>query len=556
LNRLNSPSLRETLAAAAANQPGRTALVDDRVRLTWSEWLGHSCSIADALAEMGMKQGDTLAYIGGKSVALPVFFMASVLAGGRFLSVSPSWPDPAARRIAGAAGRIFTACSGEAPQAWRGFPSIPDGLAASCPPPDPGRFRDPGPGAEIYLNVTSASTGMPRVVATTASQLAGNTLGVCKALGLTSRDVHMSLFSMHGHPHELFARGLLLGGVSVLTAAKYPREAIALISRHGVTALMGLPPQLEGLARVSGAEAGGLGSLRVVEAGGMHASAEFATLFESLCGKRVTPVWGSTETSGVAMVGDPGEEGFGTVVEGYAVELRDPEGSPVEGDGEGELWVSGPGVASRYAGERASTDESFRDGWFCTGDVFHRTGRKLHFIGRRGGLVKSAGLKVYPLEVELALLRHADVAEAVVAGETRSSRGETVTAWVVARPGSEVTPSGLRRFLRGIVEEYKIPRNINIVPDLPRTPGGKIDRTALGRPPAAPEWRGELLRTDVELVKLLNHRAAILSRFSGAFDPNWAEEQLDNASGHNPGPLSDDSVREIVSFIQKVLSRR
>jgi acyl-CoA synthetase (AMP-forming)/AMP-acid ligase II len=544
------------LAAAAAEWPGRTALVDDRIRLSWSDWLDASCCIAEALAGVGMKPGDTLAYIGEKSAALPCFFMASIFAGGRFLSASPLWPEQSARRIAAAAGRSFVACSGQIPPAWRDCPTIPATLPPAPPPADLSRFPDCGLSAEVYLNVTSASTGVPRVVATTAEQLVRNTLGVSRALGLSQTDVHMSLFSSYGHPHELFVRGLVLGGTSVLTASKYPREAIALIAKHDVTALMGLPPQLEGLARVSGRGDADLRSLRVVEAGGMHVSAEFAALFESLCSRRVISVWGSTETSGVAMVGDPGSEGFNHFVEDYSVELRDPGGSPLHGDCEGELWIAGPAVAGRYVGDRASSSESFVEGWFRTGDVFRRSGEKLHFVGRRGGLVKSAGLKVYPLEVELALLRHSDVAEAAVAGESHPSRGETVTAWIVAKPGRDVTPAGLRHFLRGILDEYKIPRNFNMVPDLPRTPGGKIDRTALGRPPAAPEWRGELLRTDLELVRLLNHRASILSEASGAFDPNWLEEQLENASGHNPGPLSDDSVREIVSFIQKVLSRR
>ena len=506
---------------------------------------------------MGMKPGDTLAYIGGKSAALPCFFMGAVLAGGRFLSVSPSWPDPVARRIASDAGRSFVACSGEVPSAWRDFPVLPACLPDRAAGSDPAALEDVGLSGEVYLNVTSSSTGSPRVVSTTAGQLLENTLGISRALGLGAEDVHMSLFSSYGHPHELFARGLVLGGTSVLTATRYPREAIDLIARHRVTVLMGLPPQLEGLARMSSRGGADLGSLRVVEAGGMHMSAEFAELFESLCGKRVTPVWGSTETSGVALLGEPGEEGFTRVVEGYSVELHDPLGARLEGECEGELWISGAAVASRYLGGKSSGGGTFADGWFMTGDIFRRDpAGRMFFVGRRGGLIKSAGLKVHPLEVELALLKHPGVAEAAVAGEGRAARGETVAAWIVAKPGVTLQPAELRQFLRKLIDEYKIPRNLYVVPDLPRTPGGKIDRTALGRPPAATEWRGELLRTDVELVKLLCHRATILSNLPADFDPDWMEEQLDNAAGHNPGPLSDDSVREILSLVQKVLSRR
>lgn len=77
----------------------------------------------------------------------------------------------------------------------------------------------------------------------------------------------MSLFSAHSHPHELFMRGLLLGGATVLTEGRYPRTAMDLIADAGVTVLMGLPPQLDGLARSAGRERRSLSRLRLAEAG-------------------------------------------------------------------------------------------------------------------------------------------------------------------------------------------------------------------------------------------------------------------------------------------------
>ncbi len=554
MSRPTACSLHGYLASAAERFPGRTALADDSRAFTYAEWLAGSRAVACSLLASGIREGDTLAYAGAKSAWLPVHFLAASMLGCRFLSVSPSWPGAVARRIARIAGRTFVACDEAPPQAWSGFPALP---ASSLPvPAGDVELPDPAPSSVVYLNVTSASTGMPKIVATTSEQLLANTRGISAALGLAGSDVHMSLFSSVGHPHELFARALLLGGTSVLTATRYPREALDLIERHGVTFLMGLPPQLEGLARVAGRRGAGLGTLRIIEAGGMHISSDFLSLFRSLTSIDVTPVWGSTETSGVALVGAPGTEGFSSVVEGYEAELIDSSGDRIEGDGEGELRFRGDAVAERYLGDRVSTAESFSSGWFRTGDVFRRSSGRLLFVGRRGGLVKSAGLKVYPLEVELALLRHPDVSDAVVAGEVHSSRGETVAAWVVPRPGCEPSPASLRSFLRGFLDDYKIPRTFRMVPDLPRTPGGKVDRAALGRPPAGTEWRSDLLRTDIEIVKLINHRAALTGAVSDPYDPDWVEEQLDSAVGHNPGPVSDDAVREMLAFMIETISRR
>ncbi|NLP04607.1 AMP-binding protein [Candidatus Fermentibacteria bacterium] len=550
-------TLHGLVASHAAERPDSAALHDDRRDLTWGAWQASALRLAACLHDSGVRPGDSVAVFCAKAAELPVSMTAVSMLGARFLAGSAVWPDAASERISGIVGRCFVLALPEAPSFWTVHPVIrlDPGAVFEGDAREPASAPAADPDADVYLNVTSASTGMPMIACATHGNLIANTRGVCRTLGLDSSDVHMSLFSSTSHPHEIFARGILLGGASVLTECRYPREALQLIGRHGVTALMGLPPQLEGLARICSREDADISSLKLVEAGGMHFSNEFAELFGSLAGIDATAVWGSTETTGVVLAGDPGREGFTRVVEGYRVELRDADGAVVE-EGEGEMWVSGEAVVSRYAGDRASTEAGFVNGWFRTGDVFRREDGCLHFVGRVGGLIKSAGLKVHPLEVELALLRHPGIADAAVAGEDHPSRGETVSAWVTTRPGAVVSPQELRRFLRGRLEDYKIPRTFHFVDDLPKTPAGKIDRTALGRAPAGADPRADILRTDIELVRLLNHRRQTMSRMEQSYDGNWLEEQLSSAAGHNPGPLSDDTVREILAFIIDMMTRR
>jgi len=371
-------------------------------------------------------------------------------------------------------------------------------------------------------------------------------------MGLLEDDVLMSLFGVIGHPHELFMRGLWLGARTVLIPGVYPRQHVEAVTRHRVTFLMGLPPQLESFARLSDRDDADISSLRVVEAGGMHVNERFMEVFHRGTGVPVTPVWGSTETSGVALVGDPGKPGLSRAVPGYSMILRDEDGEPVE-EGRGELWVSGSGLASRYMGDRVLTAQLFQDGWYRSGDIFSRVKGRLHFVGRRGGMIKPAGLKLYPTEVELVLLRHPDVRDVCVVGEERAQRGETPVAYIVTAPGSTLTGPDLRSFLTDRLEDFKIPREFRFVLGLPKTSSGKLDRAKVGTTEVEPDYRGELLRLDVDLIRLLNTRAALMQGIGAGFDPNWLEEQVNSAIGHNAGPVSDSALREIIRMLSNTL---
>ncbi|MCK4671710.1 MAG: AMP-binding protein, partial [Candidatus Aegiribacteria sp.] len=379
--------------------------------------------------------------------------------------------------------------------------------------------------------------------------------GVCRTLWLDQDDIHLSLFGVFGHPHELFMRGIYLGGKTVLTERRYPRDLLNVISGSHVTAVMALPTQLGSLSRLWRRTDADLSRVRIAEAGGMYVSDEFISIFTERTGVNLIPVWGSTETAGVVLTGQSDSSAFASVVDGYTVELRDLTGEALQEDGKGELWISGPGVVTRYLGDRPQTEENFVDGWYRTGDMFRKEDDRLIFLGRRGGMIKAAGLKVYPLEVELAILKHPGIVDACVVGRDHPTRGEMPTAYIVPRPGVELTVAGMRSFLREFLDEHKIPRLINFVYGQPRTASGKIDRKAVETREIVPDYRGELLRSDVELVRLINNRAELMTEIGGGFDPTWVDDQEDNAVGHNPGPVADSSMREIIRFIISELGK-
>lgn len=543
------------LEAAAQRCPDRPAIRDDQRELTFADWWRVSRHLAALLEEAGAGRGSLVGAFTDRSAGLPCLFTAVSMIGARFVSLDPGWPAQDMERVFGRWSDSILVSTPGVHTVWEGPPVlklVEDIFHGDrIPKTEPLDLPD----EDFYINVTSASTGQAKVAPTNHVQLIANTAGVCTTLGLTGDDVHLSLFGVYGHPHELFMRGLYLKGLTVLTEKRFPRDLLTIMENYAVTAVMALPTQLGGLSRLWGRSDEASVCVRIAEAGGMHVSPEFAESFTEKTGVDLIPVWGSTETSGVVLVGDPGRDGFSRIVAGYTVEVRDAEGDGVGGEGRGEMWVSGPGVVDRYMGDRPQTEESFVDGWYRTGDMFTVHGGRMYFLGRRGGLIKAAGVKVYPLEVELAILKHPGVADVCVVGRDHPVRGEMPTAYIVPRPGTELTPAGMREFLRGLLDDHKIPKLFNFVAGLPRTASGKIDRKAVGIREVAPDLRGELLRSDVELVRLLNHRAALMAGIGGGFEPTWVDDQEDNAVGHNPGPASDSSVRSIIRSIINELGK-
>ncbi len=541
----------------ATATPDTVALEDDRRKLSYAAWWRVSCHIASLLQKAGVQQGHVVGVVSRRSSLLPCTFTAVSMLGAKFVSLNPDWPAQERMRVFGRwSDRLLLTldktdcCSGPDEITL----SLSDDIFKGCENPVdvPVLQGD----EEFYLNVTSASTGQAKVAPTTHDQLLANTEGVSATMGLTGKDVHMSIFGVFGHPHELFMRGLYLGGRTVLTEHNYPRDLLHVISKTGVTAIMALPTQLMSLSHLWARIDADLSFVRIAEAGGMHVSEDFMVNFTERTGVELIPVWGSTETAGVGLIGENGVQGFNTVVKGYEIELRDLSGKRMDESGSGELWIAGPGVVNRYMGDRPQTEEAFLDGWYRTGDMFRAENGRLVFLGRRGGLIKAAGLKVYPLEVELAILKHPSVVDACVVGRDHPTRGEMPSAYIVSRPGAELTVAGMRAFLRQYLDEHKIPRLINFVHGLPRTANGKIDRKAVGTREIIPDFRGELLRSDVELVRLINQRSELMNRIGGGFDPTWVDDQVDNAIGHNVGPVSDSSVSDLVRFIISELGKK
>ncbi|MBB6412290.1 fatty-acyl-CoA synthase [Mesorhizobium sangaii] len=161
--------------------------------------------------------------------------------------------------------------------------------------------------------------------------------------------------------------------------------------------------------------------------------------------------------------------------------IVDDDGRDVAAGEPGEIWLSGPSLTSGYWNRPEETARAFTaDGWFRTGDIARQDGEGfVTLVDRRKDMFISGGENVYPVEIEMALLDHPDIAEAAVIGVADQRWGEVGRAFVVVKPGCVVDPADLASHCGARIARYKVPKEFLLTDTLPRTASGKIQKHIL-----------------------------------------------------------------------------
>ncbi|WP_287127139.1 class I adenylate-forming enzyme family protein [Desulfobacter sp.] len=331
----------------------------------------------------------------------------------------------------------------------------------------------------VYLNLTSGTTGFPKCAITTHDNIYWNTKSAVEKLALIPEDRHLCMFPPATHPHELFARALYLGGTMVLTDQISPKSLTRVIEDNCVTAMMAITPIYGNFVKFHKNSDFRFTRLKLAESGGMHLDPITAHEFKERFGFPIVPVWGSTETAGIAlsmpMEGERPQGSCGTVNPYYSAKIVDETDNEVTAGDVGEMKVKGPGVCSAYFRNEGETCANYRDGWYYTGDMFYRDEKGyFYFSGRRQGMMKVAGMKVFPIEIEDLLIQHPEIREVAVTKERDPLHGEIPKAIIVLEPGSDLTKKDVRAWCTKKIASYKIPKLIEFREGLPRNPVGKI----------------------------------------------------------------------------------
>jgi long-chain acyl-CoA synthetase len=263
---------------------------------------------------------------------------------------------------------------------------------------------------------------------------------------------------------------------SVLMRWFDPGRCLELAQEHRTQITAVVPTMLQ-LLLAQPLEEYDLSELRYVVSGGSALPVEVAEqLLRRLPHVEIREGYGLTETAALVSSTPPGRARLGSVGKpAPGVEVR------IDGDDEvGEICVRSRSVMLGYWQAPELTAETIRDDWLYTGDLgYLDDDGYLYVVDRKKDLIIRGGFNVFPRDVEEALIEHPAVAAAGVVGRPDEEHGEEVVAFVELRSGQEVTEAELVAWSKERMGGYKYPREVHIVPSLPLTPVGKVDRKAL-----------------------------------------------------------------------------
>ncbi len=434
--------------------------------------------VADALTAAGLVPGDCLVALAGNHSCFFALFLACLRSGVVLLPLDGDSPLAEAVDLAdqfGARAVITGPDVGHLDPSWR---SLACGLHMIVGDDRSRAWRYP---EAALLKLTSGSTGMPKAVVTTEAALWEDCQAIVHAMGITPADVHLASIPL-SHSYglgnlvvPLFAYGCPL----VLRHGFIPPALGADVTRVGIKVFPGAPFMFEHvLHRMAPAD---LPPLRLLISAGATITGDTIAGFLARFGMKIHSFYGSSETGGIAYDASETAAATGTVgkpLPGVLVELQEDGGAAARG---ARIHVRSAAVGAGYAaaGGGLVEDSDFTRDGFLTPDLgrFDPDGN-LVLTGRLSATINVAGRKVNPEEVERVLMEMPGVGAASVLGVPCPFRGQKLIAVVVPR-GAGVTPLAVRLHCAGRLAPYKIPRDLLLVDELPRTVRGKVDQRAV-----------------------------------------------------------------------------
>lgn len=507
--------------------PGRVAIVDRGVELTYRDLDERSAALAQAWRRAGYRHGDRVATLVGNSAEHVIAFFSCARAG--LVLVPLSWrltageladqltqADPAVLLVedetetlargalAKVHARVPTAYVGQVgveqpvPDPWHSISPASAGEQGDSPayadahlpaaalgrPGLPLGSRPVQDEDPLLMVFTSGSSARPKAAVLTHASCFWTNLSLSRTLELDETDVVLSVLPQF-HVGGWNIQPLLAwwtGATVVLERSFDPGRALCLIAEHKVTTMMGVPTHYARLAEHPTFERTDLTALRSAVVGGAPMPAPLLRIFHEH-GVALTQGYGLTEAGPNVLCVPPRHamERIGWAGVPYPhveVQLADPTtGEHLDGPGTGELLVRGPGLFAGYFRDVSATRAIWRNGWLATGDVATRDeAGYLRIVDRLRNIYISGGENVAPAEVEAALRAHRAVQDVCVVGVPDDRWGERGVALVVRRNGVVTDAPELMEHARERLAAFKVPTAVHFVAELPYGSLGKISR--------------------------------------------------------------------------------
>jgi acyl-CoA synthetase (AMP-forming)/AMP-acid ligase II len=493
------------IVAEAATRYGETALyvTPEGESLSYGALHRLSDEVAGGLSRRGVGPGDVVGLLLPSGAAYAVAYVAAAKVGAVTAGVNDKLSPPERRRcleIARPAIVIASTALAESTGAGTGSGGgeVVEVDAAAPPADSLGELRSAGAGAPglgvdperaVAVVFTSGTTGEPKGAVFCERQLdAISEVDGGRRWGNGGRGLSSTSFAHLGYMTKLF-QALRGGGTSFLMARWSAGEALAMVSRHRITALGGIPTQVALMLAHENFETTDISSVRAIALGGGPATASLVRTARERFGVPVVVRYTCPE-GGVGVgttVDDPPEDAevsVGRARAGVSLTIRDDADGILAVGEIGQVCLASAAVMARYHRDpEATTAVLTADGAVRTGDLGYvdEIGR-LHLVGRSKEMYVRGGYNVFPLEVEDVLSDHPAVAHVAVAPRPDPVMGEIGVAVVVVRAGAPApTLEELRAHGRSRLAAHKLPEALLLTDELPRTAMEKIDRRLLAQ---------------------------------------------------------------------------
>jgi len=350
------------------------------------------------------------------------------------------------------------------------------------------------PDDDAIIIYTSGTTGKPKGCLLTHRNVIANARQISSWLGFTEKDRLLTIMPLfHMNAVSVTTMSALYSGGSTVVSPKFSASRFwQIISDYQITSFGSVATMLSMLLSTypDGVPAGlKTDQLRFAMCGSAPVPAEVLRRFEETFNCLVVEGYGLSESTCRSTFNPPDQRrrpGSCGVPIGNEMEVVDDEDCEVPDGTLGEIVLRGENILKGYYKNDAANAAAFRNGWFHTGDIGYRDADGFFYIvDRKSDMIIRGGENIYPREIDEVLYQHAGIAAAAAVGVPDHLYGEEVAAVVVRKPGANVSEQDVIEFCKARLADYKCPKTVRFVDDIPKGPTGKLLKRELARMLAA-----------------------------------------------------------------------
>jgi fatty-acyl-CoA synthase len=479
------------VVAGAVRHGDRPVVIDERGELTYKGLDERSNALANAWRERGLAAGEGVAILARNHRGFLESVFAAAKCGARIVLLNTSFAGPQIREVAQREGTDLLVYDDEYSDTLEGIDDPPRGrfrawadepgddtLDALIEGADPGGPPRPDESPRITI-LTSGTTGTPKGAPRSEPRSLSLIGGLLSKVPFRTHEVTelcVPMFHALGFMQAIVGVGL--GSTLVMRRRFDPETTLDSLEEQGATAMVVVPVMLSRILDLGEEkiEQRDLSDLRIIFVSGSALGADLAQKATKAFGPVVYNLYGSTEIA-YATIATPDDlraepSTVGKVVRGSIVKLLDEHGKEVPAGESGRIFV---GNISQFEGYTGGGNKDIVEGLMASGDVGHFDADGRLFIdGRDDEMIVSGGENVFPAEVEELLSAHDSIQEAAAIGVEDEKFGQRLKAFVVPHNGAKLTEDEIKSYVKDNLANYKVPREVVFLDELPRNPTGKV----------------------------------------------------------------------------------